>query len=248
MRTLKLTLAYDGSAYCGWQVQAAGRSVQGTLEQAWHRVTGETTRVIASGRTDAGVHAKGQVVSLTTESALPAITLTRAINASLPPDIRVHQTQEMPAGFHALRDARSKRYRYRIQDGGVPDVFQLRYAWYLPQQLDVQRLSEAASYLVGRLDFRAFQTSGSPRKTSVRHVKELSVRRSAGELAQLVEFEIEADGFLYNMVRNIVGTLVEVGRDKRPVAWVRAVLESGRREQGGPTAPAHGLCLLSVAY
>lgn len=248
MRTLKLTLAYDGSAYCGWQVQATGRSIQGTLEEAWQRVTGEARRLTASGRTDAGVHAVGQVISVTTASPLPAATLHRAINASLPEDIRVRQVEEMHAGFHALRDARGKRYRYWIQDGGVPDVFQRRYTWYLPQPLDVARMHRAGEHLVGRHDFRAFQASGSPRKTTVRHVRELTVRRTVGELSQRVELEIEADGFLYNMVRNIVGTLVEIGRGKQPPDWARQVLESGRREQGGATAPAHGLCLVTVGY
>jgi tRNA pseudouridine38-40 synthase len=248
MRTLKLTLAYDGSAYCGWQVQASGQSLQGTLEDAWQRVTGETVRLVASGRTDAGVHALGQVVSLTTASTLSTTTLTRAINASLPRDIRVRDAAEMLEGFHAIRDARSKRYRYRIQDGGIPDVFQQRYTWFVPQSLDVPRMRDGANYLIGRHDFRAFQTSGSPRKTTVRQVLELSVRRFAGEMSERLELEIEADGFLYNMVRNIVGTLVEVGRGKQSPEWVRQVLESGRREQGGATAPAHGLCLVSVTY
>lgn len=248
MRTLKLTLAYDGTAYCGWQVQSTGRSIQGTLEKAWRTVTGEAKRLVASGRTDAGVHALGQVISVTTESSLPAATLNRAINASLPEDIRVRQVEQMRCGFHALRDARGKRYRYWIQDGGIPDVFQRQYTWYLPRPLDVAQMSLASEHLVGRHDFRAFQASGSPRKTTVRHVRELIVRRTVGELAQRIELEIEADGFLYNMVRNIVGTLTQVGRGKQSPEWVRHVLESGRREQGGATAPAHGLCLLSVTY
>ncbi len=248
MRSLKVTLAYDGSNYCGWQVQASGTSLQGTVEQAWFRVTGETTRVVASGRTDAGVHALGQVVSLTTNSSLPTNTLRRALNASLPSDVRIRAVNEAAPGFHAIRDARGKRYRYWIQDGGVVDIFSRRYAWYLPKTLDLALMQEAAGCLVGQHDFRAFQASGSPRKTTVRHVRVLTLSRRESAMARLLELHIEANGFLYNMVRNIVGTLVRVGEGKRPTAWVREVLMSGRREQGGPTAPAHGLCLVSVDY
>jgi tRNA pseudouridine38-40 synthase len=248
MRWLKVTLAYDGTDYCGWQVQATRRSVQGTLEGAWTRVTGETTRWIASGRTDAGVHALGQVASLPTRSALPAETLQRALNASLPTDVRVREVAEAPSGFHAIRDARGKRYRYWLQDGGVPDVFCRRYAWFLPGALDLAAMRKGASYLVGRHDFRAFQASGSTRKTTVRHVRQLSLERRSCQMAELLELQIEADGFLYNMARNLVGTLVEVGRGKQPPEWVSRVLLGGRREQGGATAPAHGLCLVAVEY
>ena len=215
---------------------------------AWLRITQEPTRIVASGRTDAGVHAFAQVISLATASTLSTETLMRALNASLPRDVRIRAVDEAPDGFHAIRDARGKRYRYWIQDGGVADIFCRRYAWFLPRELDRSAMCRAAEFLVGKHDFRAFQTSGSPRKTTVRHVRDLSFERYPSSMAQLLELQIEADGFLYNMVRNIVGTLVEVGRGRHPPEWVQQVLVNGRREQGGPTAPAHGLCLVAVTY
>jgi tRNA pseudouridine38-40 synthase len=162
--------------------------------------------------------------------------------------LRVRQVAEAPAGFHAIRDARGKRYRYLIQDGGVCDVFFRRYSWYLPGELDLQGMRQAAECLLGSHDFRAFQASGSPRQSTVRELRQLSLQRQPSDIAQLLRIEVEADGFLYRMARNIVGTLVEVGRGKQPPSWVRQVLLSGHRGQGGPTAPPQGLCLLWVQY
>lgn len=248
MRRLRVTVAYDGTDYCGWQFQTTGRSIQGTFEAAWQRITGETIRVSASGRTDAGVHALGQVVSLSTASALSVDTLQRALNASLPSDIRVRQLAEAADDFHAIRDAVSKRYRYLVQDGPIVDVFCRRYAWHVPQHLDITAMRCAAEWLVGEHDFAALQTSGSPRVSTIRHVYELTLQRRPGPMAELACLEIEANGFLYNMVRNIVGTLVQVGRGKQPPEWVERVLETRDRRQAGPTAPARGLYLVSVRY
>ncbi len=248
MRFLKVTLAYDGTDYFGWQVQHGQRSLQGAFEAALHKVTQESIRVFASGRTDTGVHALGQVVSFSTASSLAPEVLCRALNANLPDDMLVLSVVEAPEGFHATRDAVRKRYRYVIQDSWRPDLFSRRYAWQLRQRLDEHLMAEAARPLVGRHDFASFQRAGSPRKGTVRTVNELSVRRATGEGAERIVIEIEADGFLYNMVRNIVGTLAAVGTKKQPVAWMAEVLAAADRRVAGATAPPHGLYLVSVEY
>ncbi len=290
MRTFKLTLAYDGTAYAGWQRQFSRPSVQETLEKALEKITGERVRALASGRTDAGVHALGQVVSVRTNSSLPPEALCRALNANLPPDIAVLDAALVPNDFHPIRDARRKRYRYVIHDGPTRDVFLRRYAWHFAcGRLDADAMRRAARPLLGTHDFRSFESSGAERKTSVRTVFELSVERGraggresgigdsefemqrpatavAGEDSakqgragpphvfphaereEYVVLEIEADGFLYNMVRSIVGTLVEVGRGARPESWPGEVLVQKDRRAAGPTAPPQGLFLVRVEY
>lgn len=248
MRWLKVTIAYDGTHFFGWQVQPDKRTVQQTLEEAIERVTGERRRVIASGRTDAGVHAIGQVVSFQSESRLEAEVLRRALEANTPADLSVLRVEDAPPGFDACRHARQKRYRYVIQDGVPRDVFARAYAWYIPRRLDVEAMQRAAAPLVGTHDFRSFEASGSPRVSTVRTVTQLDVRRCDAQGFGRVVIEIAADGFLYNMVRNIVGSLVAVGRGRRPSHWVREVLQAGDRRLAGPTAPAHGLFLVEVQY
>ncbi len=248
MPRLKLLLAYEGTNYLGWQVQAHGPTIQGTLEQALARITGETIRVAASGRTDAGVHAEGQVVSCSTDSRLGAEQLRRALNAVLPEDIAVLGVGEVADHFHARRDAVSKHYRYRILTGHVPDIFQRRYVWHIPSRLDVPAMARAATPLVGTHDFRSFQASGAPRATTVRTIDRLDVCQGRGEADAEVTVDVVADGFLYNMVRNIVGTLVEVGRGARDDTWPAEVLAAQDRRCAGPTAPPHGLCLVGVSY
>jgi len=280
MRTIKLTLAYDGADFVGWQSQRNGRSVQATLEETIEKITGQRPSTLASGRTDAGVHALGQVVCFRTESRLPPEVLQRALNAELPRSIAVLDAADVHDGFHATHDALRKRYRYVIHDGPVRDVFVRRYAWQLVHgRLDAEAMQRAASALVGTHDFSSFETTGAPRKTSVRTVYDLSVERdskvagtlrvpSAGfsfrseqgrggadgsgtlpaTLADFVTLEVEANGFLYNMVRTIVGTLVDVGRGARPEAWPAEVLAARDRRRAGRTAPPQGLFLVSVQY
>jgi tRNA pseudouridine38-40 synthase len=248
VRTFRVTLAYDGTAYGGWQVQPNARTIQAELEAALATIVGVPVRAAASGRTDAGVHALGQVVSFTCDTRLDPETLGRALNANLPRDIGVLDVRLAPPDFHALRDAVRKRYRYVIQDGPTRDVFARGYAWQFPHRLNVEAMQQAAEYLLGRHDFASFQTSGSPRVTTVRTVTDLTVRRCAGDHRDRVLIEIEANGFLYNMVRNIVGTLVEVGCGKQLPDWVAGVLEAGDRKVAGMTAPPQGLFLVSVAY
>ncbi len=249
MPTFKLTLAYDGTAYAGWQVQAPGRlAVQEVVERAIEAVTGQRVRVMASGRTDAGVHARGQVISFRSACGLEPGVLVRALNAHLPADIAVLDAQIVPDDFHATLSARRKRYRYAIHNHPIRDVFRRHTSWHFPRPLDVPAMHEAAQLLQGTHDFRSFQTSGSKRQSTVRTIFDISVRRGSGEDRHMVYIEVEADGFLYNMVRAIVGTLVEVGRGSRPPAWVAEVLAACDRRLAGRTAPPHGLCLLRVDY
>lgn len=247
-RTIKLTLAYDGTDFVGWQVQPNARTVQETLEAAIEKLTGEKIRVAASGRTDSGVHAAGQVASFETASTQPIEVFLKALNASLPNDLVVLAAEEAPAGFHALHSAIRKRYRYVLHDGPFPDVFRRRYCWAVRQRLDEHAMRQAARPLVGRHDFRSFETSGSPRATSVRHVHELTVVRQPPPDGDFIHIEIEANGFLYNMVRAIVGTLVDVGRGACEEVWPAEVLAAGDRQAAGRTAPSQGLCLMRVEY
>jgi tRNA pseudouridine38-40 synthase len=248
MRSFKLTLAYDGTAYAGWQVQADARTIQAELETALQRVTGQAVRATASGRTDAGVHAFAQVVSFSSATRLAPDVLRKALDANLPDDIVVVDVREAPPGFHAIRDASRKRYRYVIQDGPVRDVFARAYAWYIPQRLDVRAMSRAAQVLLGEHDFSSFEASGSERASSVRTIIELTVQRTAAQFLDRVVVEVEANGFLYNMVRNIVGSLVQVGRGKQDPEWLAAVLAARDRKVAGATAPPQGLFLVHVEY
>ncbi len=248
MRFLKLTLAYDGTNYVGWQVQPNGISVQESLERAWQTITGESIRITASGRTDAGVHALGQVCSLCTHSTMEAPVMLRALNANLAQDITVLNVVDAARNFHAIRDARKKTYRYRIQHGGIPDVFQRNYCWFVPQRLDGSAMRSAAAHLVGRHDFVSFQAAGSERGTTVRTIESLVLSETPHERFHFIEIEITADGFLYNMVRNIVGTLVQVGQGKHPPQWLPSVLAAKDRSAAGITAPARGLFLVRVDY
>jgi tRNA pseudouridine38-40 synthase len=247
-RWLKLTLAYDGGAYAGWQVQPDKPTVQGTLEAALRQITQETIRVTAAGRTDAGVHALGQVVGFATATRLSNADLQRALNAVLPADIAVLSLEDASEGFHATRDAVAKRYRYQIHNGRTPSVFDRHFAWHYPQPLDAPAMHEAGQALVGRHDFSSFETAGSERPDSIRTIHELSVARGGEELSERVTVEVAGDGFLYNMVRTIVGTLVDVGVGARDVNWPAAVLAACDRREAGQTAPPHGLFLVNVSY
>jgi tRNA pseudouridine38-40 synthase len=248
MRSFRLILSYDGTAYVGWQVQAHGRTIQAELEAALLQVTGQRVRAAASGRTDAGVHAIGQAVSFCCDTRLSADVLRKALDANLPRDIVVREVREAPDGFHAIRDALRKRYRYVIQDGPIQDVFGRAYTWYVPQRLDVEAMQSAAQSLVGTHDFSSFEAAGSPRVSSVRTIYELTIERRSGDFLERVIVEVEADGFLYNMVRNLVGSLVEVGSGRRQPPWIVAVLSGQDRKLAGMTAPPQGLFLVSVNY
>lgn len=245
MRNFKLTLSYDGTDFSGWQTQPGMRTVQETLQGAIAAITGEArVRANASGRTDAGVHALGQVANVGSATRLAPAVLLRAINAHLPADVVVRAVDEVPAAFDANRDAVRKLYRYVIHDGAVPSPFQRRYACQSWQRLDAAAMARAAAALRGRHDFRCFETEWPNRASSVRTITHLAVNR-CGDYLWL---DVEADGFLYNMVRAIAGTLMYVGRGKWPEAQVAAILQAGDRTQAGPTAPAAGLFLVRVTY
>ncbi len=248
MRTLKLTLAYDGANYFGWQYQPDRPTVQGALEAALKGITQEEIRVAGSGRTDAGVHALGQVVSFATGTRLSCDELLKALNATLPEDMAVREIVAVPDDFHAIRSAVRKRYRYQIDDGQIPDLFRRRYVWQYGHRLDECAMHEAGQALVGTHDFASFQTQGTERESTVRTVYELRVTRGEGPQSDMVTLEIEANGFLYNMVRAIVGTLVKVGGGRKPLAWPREVLQTRDRRVAGVTAPPQGLFLLHVHY
>ncbi len=263
-RTLKLTLAYDGTAYVGWQRQAEGVSIQGLLEEALARLDGAPVVVHGAGRTDAGVHALGQVASARVATTHDPAVIRRALNAILPGDVRVLGVEEAPDDFHARYSSAGKRYEYRIWQGPVQPPFVRTWSWHLPHRLDIEAMGRAARALEGTHDFSAFQSAGSGVVSAVRTVRRARVERrdpplgvtgggdmddGGGEAAgSLVAVQMEADGFLRHMVRAVVGTLVEVGEGRRPEASLLKLLESRDRGASGPTAPAHGLVLVRVAY
>ena len=245
MTTFKITLAYDGTDYIGWQRQASGTSIQGLLEDALGALDGRDVAAAGAGRTDAGVHALGQVASFTLARALPCDTIVRALNARLPDAVRVLSAEEARASFHARFNARTKTYQYRIWNGDVMPPFERRYAWHLTGALDVAAMCRAARLIEGGHDFSAFQSAGTEVATTERTI---AASRITSEDAGLLAYEITGDGFLRHMVRSIVGTLVEIGRGRRPASWMDEVIASRDRGAAGPTAPAAGLFLMSVDY
>jgi tRNA pseudouridine38-40 synthase len=242
---LKLTVAYDGTAYAGWQIQPAVPTIQAAVEAAWQQITGERVSITASGRTDAGVHAEGQVVGVRTNNDLSCERLLMALNARLPEDIVVRSVELAPTGFHATHDALRKTYRYHLCADRVRPLIGRHTHWHVRQPLDVTRMQQAALPLVGRHDFACFESTGSARDSTIRTIVSCDVLRLD---AQRIMIEVTGDGFLYNMVRAIAGTLVEVGRGVQPIDWIRKVLASRDRGKAGPTAPAHGLVLWNVDY
>lgn len=261
MPTFKLTIAYDGTGFVGWQRQAAGTSIQGLVEEALRELEGHDVAVTGASRTDAGVHALGQVAGVSLDRTIEAETLVRAVNARLPEAVRVLDAVEAPAGFHARFHARSKTYRYRLWSGEIMSPFERGHAWHVPAPpLDVEAMAAAAALLEGRRDFAAFQAAGTDTRTTEREVFSSRVRAAAAEpmalwpegesrrTGALITYEIRGDGFLRHMVRTIVGTLVEVGRGSRAARWVSDVLASRDRGRAGPTAPPDGLFLVEVEY
>jgi tRNA pseudouridine38-40 synthase len=237
-------LSYDGTDYHGWQVQPHARTVQGLVLEAARRRFGPDTRVTGASRTDAGVHALRQVVSLTTAARIPSAGLRGALNTDLPRDIRVLDVCEAPAGFDARRLASGKRYAYLIDNGPVPNPLLVRYAWHIPRALDVDAMRRALAALRGRHDFAAFCAAPGRARDPVCVVRAIHVLRRKERLAVL----LSADRYLHHMARNIVGSAVAVGRGARDAAWLAAVCASRDRTRAGPTAPAQGLALVRVLY
>ncbi len=266
MPNIRLTLAYDGGRFSGWQIQPQRRTVQGVLEEAIHHLTGESVRVLSAGRTDAGVHALGQVANFRTQSVIPPEKWRPALQARLPDDVVILTSDAVPEDFHATFSAVSKRYRYVIRESPVEDPWLRSRAWRMNGPLDLIAMRTAAAALLGTHDFRCFESDWPNKATSVRTIFEVDLQRvghwsawrrtpvltrdpttedGAGEF---LVFEIAGDGFLYNMVRAIMGTLVNVGRGRWPAEAMTRIIAGQDRALAGETAPAHGLYLVSVQY
>jgi len=244
VRTIKFTIAYDGTGFVGWQRQESGESIQGLIEDALAKIEHGSVTLHGAGRTDAGVHALAQVASARMSAALDDETLRRALNANLPPAIRINAVETVPDDFHARFSATGKTYEYRIWNGPAVPPFARLYLWHVPQRLDVARMNDASAPIAGEHDFAAFQGTGGATHTTRRRVT--SARwRAEGDA---ITFEISGEGFLRHMVRSLAGTLVEVGQGRRPVDDVARLLAAPERAEAGRTAPPHGLFLVSVLY
>ena len=243
-RKIKLLIQYDGTAYHGWAAQPGMPTIQGTLTDAIEKLTGCRVELLGSSRTDAGVHASGQVAAFVIDSPVPTENFTRALNNMLPEDIAIMEAVEVPDSFDPISDTKSKIYRYSIYTGSIRPVMQIRYCWHRPGGLDVRAMQAAAKTLLGKHDFKSFASAADTRESSIRTIIKCDV---AGE-GEWITFDVQADGFLYNMVRNIVGTLVEVGRGRWTTADIERILAAKDRCEAGPIAPASGLCLTRIFY
>jgi tRNA pseudouridine38-40 synthase len=254
MRNLKLTLAYDGTDFCGWQIQPDAATVQSILAMAIGRITGEKVLPQGSGRTDAGVHALAQIATFQTESVIPAANLVVALNDILPPSVRVLEASEVPWEFHARKSAQAKTYRYRIYREGICPPFLARYVWHYPYLLDEDAMREAAPLIQGEHDFTSFAAVDPERRVNggrnndmlscVRRIFSSDWQREGSELT----YQVRGSGFLHHMVRNLVGTFLLVGKTTFKPQDVITILEARDRAAGGATAPASGLYLVSVEY
>jgi len=243
-RRLKLLLEYNGTRYRGWQIQPNVATVQGTLEACLARLTNGPVRLHAAGRTDAGVHALGQVVHFDTASTIALPALVRGANSLLPSDIVVRQAEDVPMDFHARYSARRKTYAYIVHNHSVPSALRAPYAWHVPQALMLPAMRAAARVLLGHHDFSAFRAASCTARHPWRCLLGLRIVRHAERLV----FVLNADGFLQHMARTIVGTLIAIGRAQLPADAMATILHSGQRQSAGPTAPAHGLFLVRVVY
>ncbi|MGG7143925.1 tRNA pseudouridine(38-40) synthase TruA [Clostridium nigeriense] len=244
MRNIKLTLEYDGTNYLGWQKQKVGTTLQGALEEAIKLLTNEEVEVTGSSRTDAGVHAKGFVANFKTNSKIPAEKYREAINHKLPDDIIILKSEEVEEEFHSRYDAKGKTYSYSILNRDIPSAIYRNYLYHVKRKLDVEYMNEACKYFIGTHDFSAFKTSGSSVKTTVRTITELYVE----ETGDIIKIYVTGDGFLYNMVRIIVGTLIMVGLNKIEPVEIKDIIDSKERDKAGICVPANGLVLEKVYY
>ena len=244
IRNIKLTISYDGINYSGWQYQHGKRTIQGELQRAVSELTGFFTKVSGASRTDAGVSALGQVANFSLDSPIPTKNFVKAINHRLPRDIVVTEAVKADKTFEASSSAKSKLYRYTIFTGKKRNVLKTRNCWHRPGVLDIAEMADAAKLLIGTHDFKSFASAADKRESSVRTVMQCQVTQQDN----WVYIDIEADRFLYNMVRNIVGTLVEIGRGKWKPEKISQILEAKDRTAAGPIAPAEGLCLMWIKY
>lgn len=245
MRNIRLMLQYEGTRYQGWQrQQSTDNTIQGKLEQLLTKMCGGPVEVHGSGRTDAGVHARGQVANFYTDSQMSVEEMLDYINRYLPEDIAVTGISEAAPRFHSRLNACGKHYEYRIINSAIPDVFQRRYALEVPETLDVQAMERAAAYLLGEHDFKSFTSARRGRKSTVRRIDEIRIIKEGS----LLRFSFKGNGFLHHMIRIVMGTLLEVGTGKREAESIKQVLEAKDRTQAGPLAPAKGLTLMEVYF
>lgn len=244
MKRIKLTVAYDGTAYCGWQVQKNGITVEGVLNSALTKLTGEEITVIGASRTDAGVHARGNVAVFDTESRIPPERFACALNSCLPEDVVVVRSEETAPDWHPRHCDSVKTYEYQILNRDVPDPLSRRTSYFVSFHLDVEKMKEAASYLVGEHDFKSFCSVHTEAESTVRTIYELTLDKQG----DMITVRVKGSGFLYNMVRIIAGTLTGVGRGLYPPQKVKEMLEAKDRTKAGMTAPPQGLVLVEIAY
>ncbi len=244
MNKVKLTVEYDGTDYVGWQKQPNGTSVQEQVENALQQVCGEPVQVVSSGRTDAGVHARGMVAHFETHRDLPLSAFREGVNSHLPGDIAIKHAEYVAGDFHARYSALAKRYRYSFYLGQIRSPIHSRHSWHIKRSLDVEKIRQAASFFVGQHDFNAFRSSGCDAKTTVRELFAVEIKKHG----KMLHLDIIGSGFLRNMVRIIVGTLIEVGSGKRQPEEIKDLLKGRQRDLSGVTAPPQGLCLMQVWY
>ncbi len=244
MRNIKVILEYDGSSYYGWQRQPQHPTVQELVENSLHKLFKERIKLSVAGRTDTGVHAKGQVISFVTCSSIRVPAIKPALNSCLPPDIQVKKVQEISLNFHAQKSALSRLYRYIIYNHPFPNPFYRNFSWHIPFSLEIGNMREASRYLIGRHDFSSFLAQGSPVYSPVRKIEKLVFFVKG----RFIVIYIRADSFLYRMVRNIIGTLVQVGSGRISPPEVKEILDAKDRTAAGPTAPPQGLYLVRITY
>ncbi|MBL7130748.1 MAG: tRNA pseudouridine(38-40) synthase TruA [Candidatus Omnitrophica bacterium] len=258
MHNIRLTIEYEGTKYCGWQRQRIKRtdskykkqkiSIQETIESCLKKILKQKVCLIASGRTDSGVHAFGQVANFKTSSKIEPHKLKLALNGNLPKDIRISKVEKVPLGFHSRYSTKSKIYRYFILNQDYKSSFLEGYSYWFKFPLDINLMEKASKSLLGRYDFKVFCASGSSVKDTTRTIKRISITKLNFFSCNLFCIEIEADGFLYNMVRNIVGTLIEIGRGRFAPTYIKKIIKCKDRSLAGPCVPAKGLYLIKVKY
>ena len=244
MRNIKLTIEYDGKDFNGWQKQPNKLNIQGEIEKAIFNVTGETVELYASGRTDAGVHALGQVANFKTNTTIPINKIAIAINSQLKKSIIIKQAEEVEEDFHSRYKCKQKTYRYIINNSLQGTAIYRYLEYHMPQELNIEKMKKAIKYFEGEHDFKAFKSSGTSSKSSVRTIYKAEIKQNE----EKIYIELTGNGFLYNMVRIISGTLVDVGLGKIKAEDIPNIIEEGKRENAGKTLPPHGLYLVSVIY
>jgi len=244
VRNIKLTIHYDGSNYHGWQAQPDHPTIQSKLTSSIEKLTGKKVIVNGASRTDAGVSALGQVANIKIDTPIPTENLAKALTEILPDDIAVAEAADVPDEFDAISSVKGKLYRYTIYTGPVRPVLDVRHCWHIPTKLDTADMDKAAKLIIGTKDFKSFASAADRRQSSVRTITRCDVKADG----ERIYIDVEANGFLYNMVRNIVGTLVEIGRGRWKPEKITEILEAKDRTAAGPIAPAVGLCLIRIDY